>query len=74
MSTREFTAVYEQADGWWTAYVEELGGAFGQGRTLEECRESLKEAIVLVLEAQREIAEQRGESGALREPIAVQVA
>ncbi len=74
MTTREFTAVYRQDEGWWTASVEELGGAFGQGRTLDECRDSLKEAIVLILEAQRTIAELSGTSNMLRENVEVQVA
>ena len=74
MGTREFTAVYEQCDGWWTAWVEELGGAFGQGRTMEDCRESLKEAILLVLEAQREIHDESADPSRIREPLAVQVA
>jgi predicted RNase H-like HicB family nuclease len=74
MTTREFTAVYEYTEGWWTAWVEELGGAFGQGRTRDECRDSLKEAIVLILEAQREIAEMTGASNLLRENLEIQVA
>lgn len=52
-----FTAVFEQGDSWWIAYVEELPGANTQGETLEEARENLKEAVALVLEANRELAE-----------------
>ncbi len=39
-------------------YVEELPGANTQGDTLEEARENLKEAIALVLEANRELSEE----------------
>lgn len=53
----QFTAVFEEADGWWVGYVEELPGANTQGKTLEEARENLKEATALVLEANRELAE-----------------
>jgi len=49
-----FTAVFEQDGPWWIGYVEELPGANTQGRTLEEARENLKEAIGLILEANRE--------------------
>jgi predicted RNase H-like HicB family nuclease len=49
-----FTAVFERDGDWWIAYVEELPGANTQGRTLEEARENLKEAIALVLQANRE--------------------
>jgi len=36
-------------------YVEELPGANTQGRTLEEARENLKEALSLILEANRSL-------------------
>jgi hypothetical protein len=43
-----FTAVFEKAGDWHIAYAEELPGANTQGRTLEEARENLREAIELV--------------------------
>ena len=52
-----FTAIFEKDGDWWMGYVEELPGANTQGRTLEEARENLKEAIALILEANRELAE-----------------
>ncbi len=51
-----FTAVFERDDDWWIGYVEELPGANTQGRTLDEARENLKEAVRLVVEANRELA------------------
>jgi predicted RNase H-like HicB family nuclease len=39
------------------AFVEELPGANTQGDTLQEARENLREAVTLVLEANRELAE-----------------
>ncbi|MGB0070902.1 MAG: type II toxin-antitoxin system HicB family antitoxin, partial [Isosphaeraceae bacterium] len=39
------------------AFVEELPGANTQGTTLDEARENLQEAVALVLEANRELAE-----------------
>jgi predicted RNase H-like HicB family nuclease len=53
-----FTAVYQKDGEWWVAWVEELPGANTQGATLEETRENLKEAVAMVLEANRELAEQ----------------
>ncbi len=53
----QFTAVFEKDGDWWVAYVEELPGACTQGATLEEARENLKEAVQLILEANRELAE-----------------
>ena len=58
-----FTAVFEQVGDWWTGYVEELPGANTQGKTMEEARENLKEAIQLILEAKRELARRDAESG-----------
>lgn len=52
----EFTAVFEKRAGWYVAYVEEVPGANTQGKTLKEARENLKEALVLVLEANRALA------------------
>jgi len=52
----KFTAVFERDGEWWIGYVEELPGANTQGRTLEEARENLKEAVALVIEANRELA------------------
>jgi len=53
--THTFTAVFQQIGAQWIAYVEELPGANTQGDTLEEARENLKEAIALILEANREM-------------------
>ena len=51
-----FTAVFERDGDWWIGYIEELPGANTQGRTLDEARANLKEAVQLVLEANRELA------------------
>ena len=53
----ELTAVYIQVPEGYIAFVEELPGANTQGTTLDEVRENLKEAVQLVLEANRELAE-----------------
>lgn len=55
----EFTAVFEKVPEGYIAFVEELPGANTQGDTLEEARENLREAVQLVLEANR--AQGRGE-------------
>ena len=54
--TNTFTAVFERSGDWWIGYVEELPGANTQGATLSEARANLKEAVALVLEANRELA------------------
>jgi predicted RNase H-like HicB family nuclease len=52
----KFTAVYEKVDDWWIGYVEELPGANSQGRTKDEVKENLKEAVQLIIETNRELA------------------
>lgn len=49
----EFTAVIERDDKWFIAYCPEIPGANGQGRTKAEARESLAEAIALILDDRR---------------------
>jgi predicted RNase H-like HicB family nuclease len=53
----KLTAVFERVEGGYIGYVQELPGANTQGTTLEETRANLKEAVEMVLEANREIAE-----------------
>jgi predicted RNase H-like HicB family nuclease len=50
----EFTAIYERDGEWVIAYSPEMPGANGQGRTKDEARESLADAIALILEDRRE--------------------
>ena len=50
----EFTAIIEKDSEWYIAYCPEIPGANGQGRTKDEARESLSEAIALILEDRRE--------------------
>ena len=52
-----FTAVFEKIGDWYIGYIEELPGANTQGRTLDEARENLREAVELVLKSNRELAE-----------------
>jgi len=50
----EFTAVIEQDGDWYIAYSPEIPGANGQGRSREECLQSLASAIELILQDRRE--------------------
>lgn len=53
-----FTAVFQKVPEGYIAFVEELPGANTQGETLEEARANLQEAVMLVLEANRTLAEE----------------
>ena len=70
----KFTAVFQQDQGWWIGYIEELPGANTQGHTLEEARENLKEAVQLIIEANRELARRETEGkNVIREELVVAV-
>lgn len=64
-----FTAVYRQVPEGFVAFVEELPGANTQGATLVEARANLVDAVELVLEANRALAEEsiKGQD-VIREP------
>ena len=68
----QFTAVFRQVPEGYIGFVEELPGANTQGATLEEARANLHEAVALVLEANRELAQQAaGQDFVIREPLKV---
>ena len=51
------TIIYEQgADGWWIATIPEIPGAFSQGRTKDEARENVLDALEELMAARRELA------------------
>jgi predicted RNase H-like HicB family nuclease len=73
------TAVFEEVPqsegGGYVAYTEELPGAITQGETLDEARENLRDAIEMLLEANRELVNQlRPGAKIMRERIKVSVA
>jgi predicted RNase H-like HicB family nuclease len=54
----EFTAVFCKVPEGYVVFVEELPGANTQATTLDEARQNLNEAVMLVLEANRLLAEE----------------
>ncbi len=67
----EFTAIIEQDGEWYVAYCPEIPGANGQGRSVEECRKSLAEAISLILDDRRADALRGVPATATREMVVV---
>lgn len=67
-----FTAIFQKVPEGYIGFVEEVPGANTQGETLDETRENLTEALELVLEANRVLAEEsiRGQE-VIREPLVV---
>ena len=67
----EFTAIIEKDGEWFIAWCPEMPGANGQGRTVEESKQSLAEAIALMLEDRREDMLRGVPETALREVVQV---
>jgi predicted RNase H-like HicB family nuclease len=68
----QLTAVYRRVPEGYVAFVEELPGANTQGTTLEEARVNLREAVELVLDANRALSEESIEGqDVIREPILI---
>ena len=66
----EFTAVFRRVPEGYVAFVEELPGANTQAATLEEARVNLAEAVELVLDANRTLAEEAlAGADVIREPL-----
>ena len=69
--TNQFHAVYERDDDWYIGYCLEIPGANGQGKTLDECRDSLRAAIRIILDDRREDALRGVPEDAIRELVDV---
>ena len=67
----EFTALIERHDDWFIGFCPEIPEANGQGRTVEDCRQNLAEAIALVLLDRREEGMRDAPVDALREIVTV---
>jgi predicted RNase H-like HicB family nuclease len=67
----QFTAVFRKVPEGYIGFVEELPGANTQGATLEEARANLQEAVALILEANRTLAQENAPADVIREPLKV---
>ena len=68
----QFTAVFQKVEEGYIGFVEELPGANTQGATLEEARANLREAVTLVLEANRTLAQEDASgTDVIREPLRI---
>jgi predicted RNase H-like HicB family nuclease len=67
----EFTAIIEQDGPWFIAYCPEIPGANGQGKTKEEARDNLADAIKLILEDRREDGLRGIPPDAIREKVTI---
>ena len=69
----EFYVTYTPIeDGWILAQAPEIPGAVTQGRTMDEARAMIKEAVELLLESYRENAEQNASNDTVRETLFIE--
>ena len=69
----QFTATYTKRGKWYVGFVQEIPGVNTQGKTLVEVKRNLKEALVMVLEANRVLAHKIRGSHAIEEPLNIAV-
>jgi len=55
---RFFTLEYWQDDGWFVGKLKEIPGIFSQGKTLEELKENIIDAYLMMLQ-EYEVADKR---------------
>jgi predicted RNase H-like HicB family nuclease len=67
----QFTSVIEKRGRWYIAYIEEIPGVNTQGRTVAKARRNLKEALTLLIEANRQLTAGDRSRDAKRESITV---
>ena len=71
---REFTALYKKSGKWYLGWVQEIPGVNTQGKTLKEVKESLKEALLLILETNKKLnKKETSGGGVIKEPLSVSV-
>ena len=68
----EFTAIFERDGDWYIAYCPEIPGANGQDRTKEEARQSLADALALILEDRRQDSLRGVPDGVERETVTLE--
>jgi predicted RNase H-like HicB family nuclease len=68
---RKFRAHFLRRGKWWVAWTNDIPGALTQGRTLEEARENLKDAVRLMLEPLDSLPEPKTSSRYLSETLSL---
>jgi predicted RNase H-like HicB family nuclease len=71
MRQRYHTIIKPQRTGWFVGWVEEVPGTITHGRSLDECRSNLKEALQLMIETHRDEARQALDPSCIQEAIEI---
>ena len=73
MIQRYHTIIKPEPNGWFVGWVEEIPGAISQGRSLDECRENLRDALTLMVETHRDEARIGLDPSCIQEPIEIDI-
>jgi predicted RNase H-like HicB family nuclease len=71
---RYHTIIKPQSTGWFVGWVEEIPGTITHGKSLDECRHNLREALKLMVETHRDEARLGLDASCLQESIEIDVA
>ena len=70
---KTYEATIEKRDEWYIGWIDEVPGAFSQGKTIEEVEENLKEAVALILETNKELQDKEISGETIKRTIQVRV-
>jgi len=73
MKQRYHTIIKPQRTGWFVGWVEEIPGTITKGKSLEECRQNLKDSLQIMLETRRDEARQCLDESCIQESIEIDV-
>ena len=73
MKQRFHTIIKPERNGWFVGWVEEVPGTITQGKSLDECRQNLRDSLQLMLETHRDEARQALDASCIQESIEIDV-
>ena len=73
MRQRYHTIIKPESNGWFVGWVEEIPGTITHGKSLDECRVNLRDALMLMLETHRDEARLGLDGKCIQECIEVDV-
>lgn len=73
MKQRYHTIIKPEENGWFVGWVEEIPGAISQGRSLDECRQNLRDSLSLLVECHRDEARIGLDPSCIQESIEIEI-
>jgi predicted RNase H-like HicB family nuclease len=73
MKQRYHTIIKPEENGWFVGWVEEIPGAISQGRSLDECRQNLRDSLSLIVETHRDEARIGLDGSCIQEAIEIEI-